>query len=73
MMFGDFEMGKINRNILINICLDEIDIAKDKLKSIETESDKRILYEGWIRKQKQILKENGYRKQKNGKSKISKI
>lgn len=59
----------MDKNIsIINACLDEIDTAKDKLKTIKDE-DQRILLEGWIRKQKQILKENKYRKAQNGRTK----
>lgn len=65
-------MSKINRNILIDICLDEIDVAKDKLSTIKNDKDQRLLFEGWIRRQKQVLKELNYRKQLNEKSKTRK-
>ena len=67
MIAGNLKMEKVNKNILIDICLDEIDVAKDKLKSTKNDNEKRLLFEGWIRKQKQTLKKNGYRR-KNEKS-----
>lgn len=69
MILGD---SKVNKNILIDICLDEIDAAKDKLRSIKNDKDQKLLFEGWIRRQKQLLKELNYRKQRNEKSQTRK-
>ena len=69
MILGD---SKVNKNILIDICLDEIDAAKDKLTSMKSDKDQKLLFEGWIRRQKQLLKELNYRKQRNEKSQTRK-
>jgi len=54
-------MDQYTKKSIVNACLDEIDISRDKLKSIKDDSEQRILFQGWIRKRKQTLKELGYK------------
>ena len=54
-------MNKTDRKFIVNSCLDEIDASYDKMESSRTSEKAKKNLRGWVRKQKEILKEVKYR------------
>ena len=54
-------MNNKDRKFIVNSCLDEIDACYDKIESGKVSKDAQGKFMGWVRKQREILKEVKYR------------